>query len=124
MTLNAAKSSIPFSYIKTQTKAWWSTEVEEAVSERRKAFTIAHRSDEDRQAYLSGSPYAWSVVAKAEAWQETCHSLSLKSVYSLRSVADSSSSSPNLPNCFSPWESASVFADYLRSHFSVSQPKA
>ena len=24
----------------------------------------------------------------------------------------------------SPWESASVFTDYLRSHFSVSQPKA
>ena len=60
----------------------------------------------------------------------TC-SFSLKSnpktVYSLlRSIAGSpsSSSSPNFPNCFSPKESASVYAAYLRSHFSISQPKA
>ena len=33
-------------------------------------------------------------------------------------------SSPNFPNCSSPRESASVYAVYLRSHFSVSQPKA
>ena len=39
-------------------------------------------------------------------------------------VAVSSSSSPNFPNCSFPRESASVFAYYLRSHFSVSQPKA
>ena len=36
----------------------------------------------------------------------------------------SSSSSPNFPNCSSPRESASVYAAYLQSHFSVSQPKA
>ena len=45
----------------------------------------------------------------------------------LRSIAgspSSSSSSPNFPNCSSPRESASVYAAYLRSHFSVSQPKA
>ena len=36
----------------------------------------------------------------------------------------SSSSSPNFPNCSSPRESAAVYAAYLRSHFSVSQPKA
>ena len=36
----------------------------------------------------------------------------------------SSSSSPNFPNCSSPRESASVYAAYLRCHFSVSQPKA
>ena len=36
----------------------------------------------------------------------------------------SSSSSPNFPNCSSPKESASVYAAYLRSHFSISQPKA
>ena len=50
-----------------------------------------------------------------------------KSVHSLlRSIAgspSSSSSSPNFPNCSSPRESASVYAAYLRSHFSVSQPK-
>ena len=48
-----------------------------------------------------------------------------KSVYCfLRSVAGSSSSSPNFPNCSSERESALVFADYLRVYFPVSQPKA
>ena len=42
----------------------------------------------------------------------------------LRSVASSSSSSPNFPNCSSPRESAAIFADYPRSYFSVSQPMA
>ena len=107
--------------------------MEQAVSERRKAFGAAHRSDEDRQAYISVSRRASSVIAKAktEAWQATCSSLSPKfnpkSVHSLlRSIAGSPSSSfssPNIPDC-SPRESASVFAGYLRSHFSVSQPKA
>ena len=66
-----------------------------------------------------------------EAWQTTCSSLSPrsnpKSVHSLlRSIAGSSSStsSPNFPNCSSPRESTSVYAAYLRSHFSISQPKA
>ena len=36
----------------------------------------------------------------------------------------SSSSSPNFPKCSSPTKSALVYAIYLRSHFSVSQPKA
>ena len=128
MALNAAKSFIPFSHIKCHPKAWWSAEVEEAVSERRKAFVTAHRRDEDRQAYISASRRASSVIAKAkgEAWQTTCSSLSPrsnpKSVHSLlRSIAGSSSSSPN---CSSPRESASVYAACLRSHFFVSQPEA
>ena len=130
--LNATKSSIPFGRIKCPPKAWWSAEVEEAVSERRRAFAAAHRSDEDRQAYISASRRASSVIAKAkaEAWQTICTSLSPKSnpksVRSLlRSIAgspSSSSSSSNFPNCSSPRESAS--AAYLRSHFSVSQLKA
>ena len=134
LTMNAAKSSIPFGHIKRPPKAWWSPEVEEAVSERRKAFAAAHRSDVDRQAYISASRRASSVIAKAkaEAWQTTCSSLlprsNPKSVYSLlRSIAgfsSSSTSSPNFPNCSSPRESASVHAAYLRSHFFVSQPKA
>ena len=107
--------------------------MEGADSERRKAFATAHRSDEDLQAYISVSRRASSVIAKAkaEAWQTTCSSLSPKSnpktVYSLlRSIAGSPSSSsfsPNFPNCSSPRESASVYAAYLRSYFSVSQPK-
>ena len=130
LAMNAAKSSIPFGRIKRPPKAWWSAEVEQAVGERRRAFATAHRSDEDRQAYISASQRASSVIAKAkaEAWQTTCTSLSPKSVHSfLRSIAgspSSSSSSPNFPNCSSPRESASVYAAYLRSHFSVSQPKA
>ena len=130
LALNAAKSSISIGRIKRHAKAWWSAEVEEAVSERRKAFAAAHRSDEDRQAYITASRRASSVIAKAkaEAWQKTCSSLSPisnpKTVYSLlRSIAGSSSSSPNFPNRSSPRESASVYAAYLRSHFSVSQPK-
>ena len=133
LALNAAKSFIPFGHIRRHPKAWWSAEVEEAVSERRKTFTATHRSDEDRQAYISASRRASSVIAKAkaDAWQTTCSSLSPKSnpksVHSLcRSIAGSSflsSSSPNFPNCSSPRESASVSAAYLRSHFSVSQPK-
>ena len=132
LALNAAKSSIPFGRIKRPPKAWWSAEVEQAVSERREAFVVAHTSDEDRQAYISASRRTSSVIAKAEAWQTTCSSLSPrsnpKSVHSLlRSIAgsrSSSSSSPNFPKCSSPRESASVYAAYLRSHFSVFQPKA
>ena len=130
LALNAAKSSIPFGRIKRPSKAWLSAEVEGAVSEKCKAFAAVHRSDEDRQAYISASRCASSVIAKAEAWQTTCSSLSPKSnpktVYSLlRYIAGfpfSYSSSPNFPNCSSPRESASVYAAYLRSHFSVSQP--
>ena len=108
--------------------------MESAVSERRKAFAAANRSDEDRQAYIFASRCASSVIAKAkaEAWQTTCSSLSPKSnpksVQSLlRSIAGSSSlssSSPNFPKCSSPRESALVYATYLRSHFSISQSKA
>ena len=43
---------------------------------------------------------------------------------SIAGSPSSSSSSPNFPNCSSPRESASVYAAYLRSHFSVFQPKA
>ena len=119
LAINAAKSSIPFGRIKRPPKAWWSAEVEEAVSERRKT-------------YISASRCASSVIAKAEAWQMTCSSLSPRSNpesvhFLLRSIAgssSSSSSSPNFPNCSSPRKSASVYAAYRRSHFSVSQPKA
>ena len=131
LAMNAAKSSIPFGRTKRPPKAWWSAEVEQAVGERRRAFATAHRSDVDRQAYISASRRASSVIAKAkaEAWQTTCTSFSPKSnpksVHSLlRSIAGSPSSSSSSPNCSSPRESASVYAAYLRSHFSVSQPKA
>ena len=106
--------------------------MEEAVSERRN-FAAAHRSDEDRQTYISASRRTSSVIAKAktEAWQTTCSSLlpksNHKSVYfllhSITGSPSSSSSSPNFPYCSSPRELASVYTAYLRSHLSVSQPK-
>ena len=76
-----------------QPHTWWSVKVEEAVSVRRKALAAAHKIDEDRQAYISASRHASSVIAKAkaEAWQATCSSFSPKSVYFLLcSVAGSS----------------------------------
>ena len=131
LALNATKSSVPFSRIKHYSKARWSAEVEGAVGERRRAFANAHRSDKDRQAYIFASRRALSVIAKAKAkaWQTTCSSLSPKSnpksVHSLLYyIAGTPSWSPNFPNCSSPRELASVCAAYLRSHFSVSQPKA
>ena len=66
LALNAAKSSTPFDRIKRHPKAWWSAEVEDAVNERRKALAATHRSDEDRQAYISASRRASSVITKAK----------------------------------------------------------
>ena len=120
----------PFGHIKRHPKSWWSAEGEGAVSERRKAFAAAYRSDDDRQAYIFASRRASSVIAKTklETWQTTCCSLSPKSLYSLlRSVTGPtslSSSSRNFPKCSSLRESTLVYAAYLQSHFSVSQPKA
>ena len=105
--------------------------MEETVSERRKAFPAAHRRDEDRQTYISAARCASSVIAKAkaEAWQTTCSSLSPKSIPEsvhslLRSIAGLSSSFSSFPNCSSSRESYLVYAAYLRSHFSISQPRA
>ena len=55
LALNVAKSSISFGRTTRLPKAWWSAEVEGAVSERRKDFAAAHTSDEDCQAYTSTS---------------------------------------------------------------------
>ena len=129
LEMNATNSFIPFGRIKRHPKAWQSGEVEGAVSEIRKAFAAAHRSDEDHQAYISNSQRTFSVIAKAkaEAWQTTCSSLSSKSnpktAFALSLASSSSSFSPNFSNCSSPRESALVYAAYLRSHFSASQPK-
>ena len=61
------KSSVPLGCNKRHPKAWWSAEVEEAVSERRKAFVAAYKSDEDHQAFISASRRTSSVIAKAKA---------------------------------------------------------
>ena len=77
--------------------------MEEAVSERRKAFATARKKDEDHRAYISASRRALSIIAKAnaDAMQAICSSLSPKfnprSVcFLLRSVAGLSSS-PTVP---------------------------
>ena len=80
---------IPFGRVKREFQVWWSAEVKEAVSERRKIFASAHINDEDCQAYVFAHRRASHVIvkAKAEAWQATCFSLSpklnSKSVHSL-----------------------------------------
>ena len=114
------KFSIPFGLVKRQPQAWWSTELEEAVSQKcSRAFPATHRSDEGRQAYIYASRHASSDIPKAkdEAWEATCSSLSPKSVYYLIRSISGSSYSPNFPYCPSPRESATVFTNYLRSHF-------
>ena len=104
------------------------------VNERSKAFAAAHRNGEDRQAYISASRHASTVIAKAkaEAWQATCSSLSLKSnsksMYFLFRSVDGSFFLifllSQLPQLFFSQESASVLSNLVRSHFSVSQPNA
>ena len=92
--------------------------MEDAINKRRKAFATANRSNEERQTYISVSRRASSVIAKAKAGvlQAICASLLSKS--NPKSVCSGSfSSSSNFPNCSSPMRSASVFADYRRSHF-------
>ena len=84
--------------------------MEEAVSERRMAFSAAHRSEKDRQIYISASRHASSVIAKAnaEAWQATCSSVSLlnliiNQVYSLlHSVAFHLPPPPTFPTVLFP----------------------
>ena len=75
---DAATSAIPFGSINRSAKAWWSSEVADAVPKRRKAFAKAHSSEEDLQNYIAISRYTSTVIikAKAQSWQKTCSSLS------------------------------------------------
>ena len=130
LTLNAAKSSISFGRIKHHPKAWWSAQVESAVSERRKAFATTHRNDEDRQAYISASrqssPRPKLRLRHGRRLAFLSHLGLTLNLYSLFFPLSLALLPPLLtsPNCSSLRESASVYAAYLRSHFSVSQPKA
>ena len=134
MALNAAKSSIPFGRIKRPPKAWWSAEVESAVSERRKAFAAPHRSDEDRQAYL----FVLDAPRQSSPKPRLRHGGRLALLFHRNLTLDlytllfalSLTLLPRLPlllispTVLLPGESALVYAAYLRFHFSVFQPKA
>ena len=67
LALNAVKFFIAFGRVKRQPQAWWSPEVEETVSVRRKAFAAAFKSDEDCQGDISFSRHTSSIIAKAKA---------------------------------------------------------
>ena len=132
LTLDAAKSSIPFGRIKRHLKSWWSAEVEKAISERRKAFAAARKSDEDHQVSISAFRRVSSDAPRPKLNHDRRLALlspksNSKSMCSLVcSIAGSSSSSSScsdFPNSFSPREPILVFTNYLRSHFSVSQSK-
>ena len=64
--MNAAKFSILFGRVERQSQAWWFSQVEKPVKERRKAFATALGSDEDQQAYNSTFRNGLSVIAKAK----------------------------------------------------------
>ena len=125
LALNAAKSFIPFGHIKNHPKAWWSAGVEGAtlsvsLTEVMKIAKLTFLLlDVPRQSLPRPRP------KHGRRFALLFHPNQTQKLYTtlLRSIIGSSSSSPNFPNCFSPRESASVYAAYLRSHFSVSQPK-
>ena len=121
-----------FSRIKRQPQVWSSPEVEQTVSERRKAFAALIEVMKINKLTSQLSEMSRLSLTRPKLrhrWPHAIHSLLNLTLHLciLSFVAGSSFSSsfsPNFPNCSSPRELASVFADYLRSHFSVSQPKA
>ena len=119
LTLNAAKSSIPFGRITRPPKTWWSPEVEQAVSERRKAFAAAHRSDVDRQAYI----LLLDMPRQSSLRPRLGHGRRLALLSHLSLILNLCTLYFALSLASSPRESASVYAAFLRSHFSISQPK-
>ena len=90
-----------------------------------KAFTAAHRSDENCQACISTFRFASLLSPRLRHGRQLAllsHlNLTLNLCTLLRSVTDLYLIF--LSNCYSPRVLASVYTDYLRSHFSVSQPK-
>ena len=95
LTLNAAKFSISFCCVKRLPQAWWSTEVEEAVSERHKAFVALIEVIKIVRLIFSASLHASPVITKSKAqkWQAKCSAFSPKSdpktVYCILSTVSS-----------------------------------
>ena len=65
--LEAAKASIPFGRLGRSPKAWCSQEAESAVRERRRARSVAHRSESHRLRYIDTSRRAFSVISRAKS---------------------------------------------------------
>ena len=86
------------------------------------------RGNQDKNSYQVGMPCCALEEGQHARNNPQWVPAEIESVHSFpRYIAGSPSSSffsPNFPNCSSPRESASVYAAYLRSHFSVSQPEA
>ena len=131
--VEAAKASIPFGRLGRSPKAWWSQEAESAVRERRRARSVAHRSESHRLRYVDASRRASSVISRAKSatWQATCSNLSPRSdpraVFRLLNAISgqkNTSQDPSFPDCTSPLDTANHYASYLRSHLSQATPRS
>ena len=131
--VEAAKASIPFGHLGRSPKAWWSQEAESAVRERRRARSVAHRSESHRLRYIDASRRASSVISRAKSatWQATCSNLSPRSdpraVFRLLNAISgkkNTSHDPSFPDCTSPLDTANHYASYLRSHLSQATPRS
>ena len=89
--------------------------------EKTPGLCLHSQSNEECQAYISACQHASSLMAKDKAQYETRSSLLNQSILSSAPLLVWL---PNFSNCSSSREMVSVYANYLRSHFSFSQPKA
>ena len=125
LALNAAKSSILFSSIKRPPKAWWSAEVKDVrlLLPLTEAIKIARLTSPLSDVLRLSSPRPrlrhgrrLALLFRPNQTLNLCTLL-------LRSIAGSPSS-PNFPNCSSSKSWLRSMPLYLRSYFSVSQPKS
>ena len=103
------------------------------MRERRRARSVAHRSESHRLRYINASRRASSVISRAKSatWQATCSNLSPRSdpraVFRLLNAISSkknSSHDSSFPDCTSPLDTANHYASYLRSHLSQATPRS
>ena len=97
--------------------------------ERRRARSVAHRSESHRLRYIEASRRASSVISRAKSatWQATCSNLSPRSdpraVFRLLNAISgkkNSSHDPSFPDC--TLDTANHYASYLRSHLYQATP--
>ena len=103
------------------------------MRERRRARSVAHRSESHRLRYIDASRRASSVISRAKSatWQVTCSNLSPRSdsraVFRLLNAISgkkNTSQDPSFPDCTSPLDTANHYASYLRSHLSQATPRS